>query len=427
MTTTIRAVPPGSVLVHLGPYKTSTTALQAALFEAREVLPAHGVHYPGSWRRAMHQGWALLGWAPPGRYAPEPSVWDEFAAGVLAAIDSAPGSRACVSTEDFSLADRDQAARVVGDLGGPERVHVLLAVRRLDRLLPSAWQEWIKTGEVPDFDSWLRDVLDPQSDSPAHRIFWAAEDTARVARRWLGVLPADHVHVVVLDDTQRDVLVRACERLLDLPEGLLAPPSAINASLTANATELVRRVNEAFKENGWSDFHSYQLVYRGAIERLMETPSASADTKVPPPPAWAAAEIERRIAEQEAGLESLGVDVIGDLAALRLPEGRLIGQDVEAAPDAISIEQASAALEGVIFSARRLLRNRREEWRERLRVAEAARKEAERAARKAVRQAERRAARQAAQQAAAGPLLRDASGRELLRALARRARQRVQR
>ena len=49
--TPVETLPEGAVLLHIGPYKTGSTAIQQALFDQRDVLAEHGVLYPGRWRR----------------------------------------------------------------------------------------------------------------------------------------------------------------------------------------------------------------------------------------------------------------------------------------------------------------------------------------------------------------------------------------
>jgi hypothetical protein len=93
----VEVLPEGAILLHIGPYKTGTTAIQQALFDRRHELAAHGVLYPGTWRRLFREGHSLMEWAPRGRPVPPPSVWDEFAAGIRDRDDV----RVCLSTEDF--------------------------------------------------------------------------------------------------------------------------------------------------------------------------------------------------------------------------------------------------------------------------------------------------------------------------------------
>ena len=61
------ALPDATILLHIGPYKTGSTAIQQALFDRREELAQHGVYYPGAWRRLFREGHALMEWAPRGR------------------------------------------------------------------------------------------------------------------------------------------------------------------------------------------------------------------------------------------------------------------------------------------------------------------------------------------------------------------------
>ena len=48
MTSGVEALPDGAVLLHIGPYKTGTTAIQVSLHQHRADLAAHGVLYPGT-------------------------------------------------------------------------------------------------------------------------------------------------------------------------------------------------------------------------------------------------------------------------------------------------------------------------------------------------------------------------------------------
>ena len=337
-------LPEGACLLHIGPYKTGSTAIQSALFDARESLPQHGVAYPGRWRRAMRPGWAVLEYTPRGR-APVPiSVWEEFSAAVRAAADQ----RVCVSTEDFGSAGPPRIARIVEDLGG-SRVHVVAVARRLDRLLPSQWQERVKSHDTITFDDWLRRVLGSDSDDREHRRFWASHDLVATADRWAPYVGRDRFTLLVADESDRDVVPRAFERMLGLPEGLLVLPPAANASLSANATELVRRVNELFEGEGWPDETYHRLVQQGAVQQMTARSRPPEEEAIPPLPGWAAARVAELSDARIEALRSRGVRVIGDLAGLRapVPAG---GSTAEAVPrpEVVSLDTAVLALAGIV-------------------------------------------------------------------------------
>ena len=63
----VTPIPEGSVLLHIGPQKTGSTAIQESLHNAREQLAELGVYYPGPYRRPIEAGWAVLGHRRPAR------------------------------------------------------------------------------------------------------------------------------------------------------------------------------------------------------------------------------------------------------------------------------------------------------------------------------------------------------------------------
>jgi hypothetical protein len=147
-------LPEGSCLLHIGPYKTGSTAVQVAMHKARGAMRERGVVYPGTWQRAMRPGWAVLGYTPRGRDPVPIEVWQDL----VAEVRDPAAIRSCVSTEDFGSASPARAKRIVDDLGG-DSVHVVAVARRLDRLLPSQWQERVKSHDTFTYDAWLRLVL----------------------------------------------------------------------------------------------------------------------------------------------------------------------------------------------------------------------------------------------------------------------------
>ena len=77
---------PGSRLLHIGPHKTGTTAIQGALHLARERLAAEGVVYPGRGRQPLWPILAVTGQpALLGGPRPEISYWDSLVRDVRAA------------------------------------------------------------------------------------------------------------------------------------------------------------------------------------------------------------------------------------------------------------------------------------------------------------------------------------------------------
>ena len=392
MSALVPTLPEGACLLHIGPYKTGSTAIQSALFDARDALAAHGVAYPGRWRRAMRPGWAVLGYTPRGRRPTPISVWEEFCAGVRAT----EGKRVCVSTEDFGSAGPARIERIVEDLGA-DRVHVVAVARRLDRLLPSQWQERVKSHDTITFDAWLQRVLGDDADDREHQRFWASHDVVATAERWHPFVGADRFTLIAADESDPDLIPRVFEQLLGLPAGLLVLPPATNASLSANATELVRRVNELFEEEGWPDATYHRLVQQAAVKQLIAAPRVPSEEPIPPLPPWAAARAaelsDRRVEE----LRAKGVRVVGDLDGLRLPTASAGPPGDVQRPEVVSLDTAVRAVSALVEST----------------VAEAGRR--------------RDSGRPRRRTRTAPPSLEEIGGRELLRAVAGRVTRRAPR
>lgn len=349
MTVDVSPLPPGAILLHIGPYKTGSTAIQQALFDQRAALAEHGVHYPGAWRRLFREGHSLMQWAPRGEKVPPPSVWDRFAARIRERSE-----RVCISTEDFGRLRRPGRARkIVHDLGA-ERVHVVAVARAYHRLLPSHWQERVKSTEKLTYGEWLHQVFEGDDTQRAHRSFWTSHDIEQMATQWLEVLPPERFTVVVSDDSDMLLLSHVFERLLDLPEGLLAPTGGANPSLSANAVEVLRRLNLAFATHGWSDRQYRTLVRYGVVSAMQAAGRSAYDAPMPPLPTWVEPLVVERSRARIDGIRALGVNVVGDPQRLLPPQnagGPASADDV--VPTTVSVQTAAAGVVGVLEASLR--------------------------------------------------------------------------
>ena len=321
-------LPEGTRLVHIGPHKTGSTAIQVALFDLHERLVDYGVACPGRTRRARMAGWALgLPARRAGLEQPPIKRWENFAAEVAACGEA----RVCVSNEDFGRAQPEKIRRIVDDLGG-DRVHVVAVVRGLQRYLPSQWQERIKADVAYAWEDWLRIVLDPHPTTSSDERWnvWFAHDVEALVGRWTDVVGADRFTLIVSDDHDRTLLPRTFEGLLGLPSGLLNPPAGrSNESLSWDRTELLRSVQVAFDEQGLS--RAGRAPWTRAVRNaLLNSDVPPSDPRTPPYPAWAIERI-RDLSEKRAdAVRRSGVHVIGDPANLLVDDSVSVGS-----PDAL--------------------------------------------------------------------------------------------
>ncbi|MDP3893997.1 hypothetical protein [Nocardioides sp.] len=350
-------LPPSTHLLHIGPHKTGSTAIQVALHEARDELGAAGVHYAGSGVRPRKAGWAIgVRGRPAGSQPPPLKHWTNLVEDVASAGDQ----RVCVSNEDFGRAEPEQIRRIVDDLGAG-RPHVVAVARRLDKYLPSQWQERVKAGNRLTYDDWLRVVLARPEDGyswdreqPGYnwdRVnVWYAHDTEALVRRWVDVVGPDRFTLIVSDERDRRMLPSTFEQLLGLPEETLRLyPDRSNRSLSWSEVEMVRRINVAVHQRGLPLAERTRFVARGLVRELTARPApegSGSGPRVPPMPHWAAEQVRETSARRVAAVREMGVRVVGDADWLVMPDDAVIG-DADSPPP-VSAETAAAAVDAAI-------------------------------------------------------------------------------
>jgi hypothetical protein len=305
------AVAPGTRLLHVGPPKTGTTSLQGALHASRPSLLAQGVRYAGPTRHARRAAYAALR-RPEYAFleAPPPArLWDAL----VEEVRAAPEDRVVLSSEIFTDGDDAAMERVLRDLD-PSRVHVVITLRPLVKILASQWQQGLKGGQQLTLDRWLEQVFDG-GGGPA-RLFWHRHRHDRLVQRWASAAGPDRVTVVIVDDRDHGAILRAFEGLLALDAGTLVQAAdPANRSMTALEAEVVRRFNVRFAAAGLRGTRAHRLrqsVVRGYLRHHRPTPGEPGLAA----PAWAlerAAILER---EMDVAIVATGVRVMGEIEDL---------------------------------------------------------------------------------------------------------------
>ena len=338
-------LPDGTRLVHIGPYKTGTTAIQAAFHLARAAALQQGVQYAGYGRQPMTAVMAGIGKPSPwssNRKPPNRAVWRQL----VGEIRGSSARQVVLSSESFSDADPDAIRRVVDDLGG-ERVRIAVTLRPLGKVIPSQWQQYVQNRLVEPFDDWL-DALLNKPRGTVTPTFWFRHRHDELIARWADVVGPDRVTAIVLDDRDHGLAYRAFEQLTGLEPGTLVPdPQLSNRSMTLSEIEVIRAFNIAYKDAGLPPV-LYQRVMRTGAAQLMERRTPAADEgKVELPP-WAVEPVTAIAGEIVDGIARSGVRVIGDLEPLRKVSTTRTG-DLPAVR--VSPEVAATAAMGIVLAS----------------------------------------------------------------------------
>ncbi|MFF2511635.1 hypothetical protein [Streptomyces sp. NPDC058086] len=346
-------LPPGTRLLHIGPHKTGTTSIQGALFAAKDAMAGHGVDFPAHSRHPMEAALAIC--ARPGMMGdakPTEGHWKRL----VDAVHATGRRTSVVSSEFFADAPDDEAiARVVDDLGRGRgrdqgRVHVLVTLRPLWKIMPSQWQQYVQNGLRMGYEDWLAHMLRKAPYEKPNPSFWRRHRHDRLVERWVRVVGAENVTVVVVDDRDRDGLMRTFESLLGLPDGLLVPvPDTANRSLTLAETEMLRKLNMEFRGNGLPDEVYSKMVRGGAVMHMKNACRPAPDDARITTPRWALEAAAGIGAEMAERIAAMGVRVLGDPALLSVVPSVASGEGT--GPPRIDTEVAAHALYGALAVA----------------------------------------------------------------------------
>ncbi|WP_246101014.1 hypothetical protein [Streptomyces cyaneus] len=204
------------------------------------------------------------------------------------------------------------------------------------------------------YEDWLRHMLRKPPYEKPNPSFWRRHRHDRLVERWARVVGPEWVTVVVVDDRDREGLMRTFEALLGLPAHLLRPvPDAANRSLTLAETEMLRNLNKEFRTNELPEELYSQLVRNGAVMHMKNTCTPGpGDVKIRTPQ-WAVEAAAGIGAEMAESIERTGVRILGDmrlLSAVQLSavqkSATLTGAEPRIAPEA-----AAQALYGALAAA----------------------------------------------------------------------------
>jgi hypothetical protein len=341
----------GARLVHIGPHKTGTTAIQDAFYYARKRLAVQDVAYFGEVAGVQHlrgaialrQRRALMG---------EPQYDMSHWAQLVEDVAGASG-RVVVSSEFFADVDEPAIRRVVSELGGP-RVHIVVTLRPITKIMQSQWQQYVQNGLRVPYEEWLDGMLNrPPYDKPTPT-FWRRHRHDRLIERWASVAGVQNVTVIVVDQSDPQMMLRTFESMVGLPHGfLIIEEATANRSLTFGEVELVRLLNEEIKRREWPEEVYARFMRRGVVRYLKTGRQPQPGEPRIITPAWAVKRAAEIGAEMAGNISALGVRIVGDISEIgRAPAGPAeMGTDAPQAVPVIPAEAASAAVLGAIIAS----------------------------------------------------------------------------
>ena len=297
--------------------------LQDALHRNRDDLMQMGIRYAGSGTQSAAAAMAATRRRDrtTGRQVPA-SAWKQL----LKEIENSIEPTVVVSSEWFAAATPAQIRTISQELPGAE-YQIVIALRSLDRVLPSRWRQNVIEGATYSFMEWLELVFSP-STNPYSTRFWHQHRHDELVQRWGEVFGQRAITAICVDDADPDRLLRHMESLIGAQEGALGSSRHVrNMSLDGVTVEGIRRFNLLAEEHGVPPELRYLTVTRGVVPQIEQGVQSDGSSTGRVPAQYA----DRCVAESTRIVKELrisGANILGNLDELIVDRNRFnqVGQ-----------------------------------------------------------------------------------------------------
>jgi len=311
-------LPPGTRLLHIGPHKTGTTALQVAMAKARREMETQGVRYLWGGVRQTNANLAAqaVGRRPSRKFSTEIAVpywhWENL----MQKVHSSEEDRVVISGEEFCNVQDEAIRQVIQELGA-NKTRVLITLRPLEKILSSQWQQYIQFGAVTrTFEEWLEEVFAAKPPNRQIEEFWIRHRHDQLLERWGRGVGHNQVIVIALDPNDHGLLFRSVEALVGLKQGTLVDDGRlINRSITAPEAEAIRAMYARLQSLGLGDL-SRHIRYMVSPSELIKRDRTPANEEKIVLPRWALERAREVSAEMVRNITASGAHIIGNIDAL---------------------------------------------------------------------------------------------------------------
>jgi hypothetical protein len=228
------------IILHIGLYKTGTTAVQKFFTRNRSALATRGVLYPESVTKfdAHHPlPWAL-GVSHRDKDSSVPP--EEVVRAILREANSAGAETVILSSEEFINLEAAERLSKLKRLFGPHAIEILIYLRRQDSLLLSSYGQHVRMYSIR-FSGTISDFLLKHSNFLHKYNYWG------MLQRWANVFGSDAMRIKLYDQArfpEGNIVQDFADTLgLDLNGCDVGKVSGINRNLSDLGLEVLRRLN----------------------------------------------------------------------------------------------------------------------------------------------------------------------------------------
>lgn len=178
------------LIYHVGTMKSGTTYLQNILQKNKQQLLTQGWRYPGKRLNQQHNIYDLVPDSVPWSVPSSAKKSGELAKGLANQIKKKSSENIILSAEVLSCLDEKGIEEVIGHFGQPDKI--IFTIRSLQKVIPSAWQQYIKGGGKLSLDKFVNKM---DSDRQTLDGMWKIYAYGNQVRRWSKYAPVTSVIV----------------------------------------------------------------------------------------------------------------------------------------------------------------------------------------------------------------------------------------
>jgi hypothetical protein len=228
------------ITIHIGTYKTATSAIQFALARSERVLARVGAKYAQTGLNVgLSKHLHLFDRIIDGGYNTDRHQThrgEDYIGGLLEEVRDPAVSHLLISEEELSYPSA-AIAQYLAPLRAEADIEIVMVVRRQPEFLESLYLQFLKEP--------LREVTSTFAEFLQDEAYIPRGDFAALLEPWEEVFGADAIVVADFDDLKRDDVVSGFASLVGLPHNLTRPDHVINPSATPAAAELLRLIGRS--------------------------------------------------------------------------------------------------------------------------------------------------------------------------------------
>lgn len=321
------------LIIYAGFHKTGTTSVQVAFGNASPSLKAVGITYPSGYGKyAQHSLAKIRAANPESRRFREIKKLTQKHDTIL------------LSSEFFSELSVESVRALRSALGQEVKVEIVFSYRRLELIVTSQYQQFIRTGYQENLSRFARAILDHDNSHHEAKLFWRRHDAPRILADWAAVFGAENIHLVNVDQSNPELLTRWFESYFGLKLEVLNRPAEgrMNRSLDIEEIELVKAIRSLLSSDRVAK--EWKPIF---MDKLIATITARASTNPNSPKVTLDTEFLvpfQNIASQaQEQIRQLGIKIHGPMLG---PEENA-KESIRPVPTSIHIETIARAIASV--------------------------------------------------------------------------------